>query len=166
MIVSSVLSLCLLEDLPSVTFPCISWTFLLIAISLVTHHWICMNSCAEKKDPLTIDCRLQSVPQLNVCGGDVKTHKRMKKTPHTQTNTHISRHKQHSISCHLHTMRDSAGCSYRCKPLKTLMSKMLGRVGWMDFHTRKILLESFHTETLFYDTHTLRNKHRFREHFI
>lgn len=72
-----------------------------------------------------------------------------------------------------------------CKPLKTLMSKMLAHVGWMDFHTRQILPERFHTETLFCDshipkerrhthTHTYtcacayahRNKHRFREHFV
>ena len=74
-----------------------------------------------------------------------------------------------------------------CKPLKTLMSKMLAHVGWMDFHTKQILPERFHAETLFYhshishikgihtQTHTCihththnhaqRNKHAFREHF-
>lgn len=51
-----------------------------------------------------------------------------------------------------------------CKPLKTLMSKMLAHVGWMDFHTRQILPERFHTETLFWDSHIPKERRHTHTH--
>lgn len=65
-----------------------------------------------------------------------------------------------SLHAATHRLKQQGRCCHLCAktylagrlvflPLKTLMCTMLACVGWMDFHTGKLLSERFHIETLF-----------------